>query len=111
MMNLFQPSVKLLRRVRVGARVRRLYEAPRTPLDRALASTGVDRQRLQQLVALRQRLDPFVLAERIDRSLLRIHRLAVSGPSQLPLTSRRGRPFRIRSAWAQRGEAYATSPR
>jgi hypothetical protein len=111
MMNLFQPSVKLLRRVRVGSRVRRLYEAPRTPLDRALASTGVDRQRLPQLVALRQRLDPFALAERIDRSLMRIHRFAVSGPSQVPLAPRPGRPFRIRSVWAQRGEAYATSPR
>lgn len=111
MMNLFQPSVKLQRRVRVGSRVRRLYDPPRTPLDRALASDSTDRQQLQRLLALRQRLDPFALAERIDQRLLRIHRLAVSGPSQLPLTPRPGRPFRIRSVWAQRGEAYATSPR
>jgi hypothetical protein len=35
--NLFLPSVKLLRKERVGSRVRRRYEAPRTPLDRVLA--------------------------------------------------------------------------
>ena len=35
--NFFLPSVKLLRKERVGARVRRRYEAPQTPLDRVLA--------------------------------------------------------------------------
>ena len=36
--NLFLPSVKLLRKERVGSRLRRRYDAPRTPLDRVLAS-------------------------------------------------------------------------
>ena len=35
--NLFLPSVKLLAKERVGARVRRRYDAPRTPLERVLA--------------------------------------------------------------------------
>ena len=111
MMNLFQPSVKLIRRVRVGSRVRRLYDAPQTPLDRALAATGVDRARLDAFQTLRQRLDPFTLAEAIDCKVPQIHRLAVSGPSQIPLQPRAGRPFRIRSVWAQGGGAYATSLR
>ena len=111
MMNLFQPSVKLIRRVRVGSRVRRLYDAPQTPLDRALASEGIDRARVGALQTFRQRLDPFALAEAIDRKIEQIHRLAVSGPSQLPLRPRAGRPFRIRSVWAQKGEIYAASPR
>ena len=111
MMNLFQPSVKLRRRVRVGSRVRRLYDAPQTPLDRALAADGIDRARIQALQTLRQRLDPFALAEAVDRKLTQIYRLAISGPSQIPLTTPRHKPFRIRSVWAQRGEAYAASPR
>jgi len=111
MMNLFQPSVKLLRRVRVGSRVRRLYDAPLTPLDRVVASEGIERARLEALQTLRQRLDPFALAEAIDRKLAQIHRLAVSGPNQLPLRPRRGRPFLIRSTWAQKGATHAPSPR
>ena len=111
MMNLFQPAVKLQRRVRVGSRIRRLYAAPQTPLDRALASQGIDRQPLPALQTLRQRLDPFALAETIDRKLTQIHRLAVSGPSQIPLVQPARKPFRIRSVWAQTGGAYATSLR
>ena len=111
MMNLFQPAVKLQRRVRVGSRVRRLYDAPQTPLDRALASEGIDRQRLAALQTLRKRLDPFALAETIDRKLTQIHRLAVSGLSQIPLTTPVRKPFRIRSVWAQTGGAYATTLR
>ena len=111
MMNLFPPAVKLQRRVRVGSRVRRLYDAPQTPLDRAVASEGIDRQRLVALQTLRQRLDPFALAETIDRKLTQIHRLAISGLSQIPLTTPARKPFRIRSVWAQTGGAYATTLR
>src|SRR5512134_1489412 len=39
--NFFLPSVKLLAKERVGARVRRRYDAPRTPLDRVLACPEV----------------------------------------------------------------------
>ena len=35
--NLFLPTVKLVRKERVGARVRRLYDTPQTPLDRVRA--------------------------------------------------------------------------
>ncbi len=67
MMNLFQPSVKLLRKQRVGARLRRVYDAPQTPLDRLRAGSEFDRGRVAELLALRQRLDPFELARTIDR--------------------------------------------
>ena len=75
-MNLFLPSVKLIRKVRVGSKLRRLYGPAQTPLDRVLASPGVDPQRLAELQTLRQRLDPFALAQIIDRKLERVHALA-----------------------------------
>jgi transposase InsO family protein len=37
-MNLFQPSVKLVQKGRVGSRVRRVYGPAQTPLDRVLAA-------------------------------------------------------------------------
>ncbi len=76
MMNLFQPSVKLLRKVRVGSRLTRAYDAPHTPLDRLLASGQGDPAKVQALVQLRQHLDPFAVAEAIERKLARIYRLA-----------------------------------
>ena len=75
-MNLFQPSVKLLRKIRVGSRLRRQYGPAETPLDRVLASPGMDPERAAALEALRHRLDPFELARIIDRKLDRIFALA-----------------------------------
>jgi transposase InsO family protein len=74
-MNLFQPSVKLVRKIRVGSKLCRRYSQAQTPLDRVLAS-GVDPERAVALQALRQRLDPFELARIIDRKLERIYALA-----------------------------------
>jgi hypothetical protein len=75
-MNLFQPSVKLLRKVRIGSKLRRKYGPAETPLDRVLASEAIAPQRAAELRALRQRLDPFELARAIDRKLERIYALA-----------------------------------
>ena len=74
--NLFLPSVKLVRKERVGARLRRRYDAPRTPLERVLTCADVDRAKVDALVALRDRLDPFALAETIERQLEAIFVLA-----------------------------------
>lgn len=74
-MNLFLPPVKLLQKVRAGSKLRRVYGPAQTPLDRVLASPGVDAGRAA-LQALRKRLDPFELARTLDRKLERIYALA-----------------------------------
>jgi len=79
--NLFLPSVKLLRKERVGARLRRRYDAPRTPLDRVLACPELRSEVAAQLQRLRERLDPFALARTIEQQLERIYALATSRPS------------------------------
>jgi len=68
-MNLFQPSVKLLKTIRKGSRKRRIYDKPQTPLDRLLSSGHLDKKRCDELKALRERLDPFSLSERINQKL------------------------------------------
>ena len=67
--NLFLPSVKLLRKERVGARVRRRYDTPRTPLDRVLACPELRPEVAAQLQHQRARLDPFALARAIEQQL------------------------------------------
>ncbi len=86
-MNLFQPSVRLVRTVRRGARVHRIYDAPQTPLDRLLASGLGDRAALAALTALRDRTDPFALAQAVQRHLERLWRV-----SRRPAQARPARP-------------------
>jgi hypothetical protein len=74
--NLFLPSVKLVTKERVGARVRRRYDQPQTPLERVRQSANIDAPRLAALVARQQTLDPFALAQRIDQALAGIYQLA-----------------------------------
>jgi hypothetical protein len=74
--NLFLPSVKLVRKERIGARLRRRYDAPRTPLDRVRECPGADAAKVATLSALRDRLDPFTLAQSIDKKLERLYGLA-----------------------------------
>ncbi len=71
-MNLFQPSVKLIRTVRKGSRKVRRYDEPRTPLDRLIVMPGANPQKVEQLLHLRSQLDPFVLSRIIRRKLERI---------------------------------------
>jgi hypothetical protein len=75
-LNLYLPSVKLVKKVRVGSKVRRVYDGPQTPLERVVASKQGDAVQLSILKELQRALDPFQLAKVIDRKLERIYRLA-----------------------------------
>ncbi len=89
-MNLFQPSVKLVKKLRVGSRLRRVYDRAQTPFDRVRASQVADPARLAELDRLRASLDPFELARRIEGKLGTIYELAHRrlSPSRASLPSR-----------------------
>jgi len=94
--NLFLPSVTLVTKERVGARVRRRYDRPQIPLDRVRVCPEADAAKLRALVALRARLDPFDLAHRIDAGLGRVYQLA---------------NHRVRASAPQTGMTTADGPR
>jgi transposase InsO family protein len=75
-MNLYLPSVKLEKKVRVGSKVRRIYSAAQTPLERVLTSAQVDRKRVAEFKKLRSALDPFELGQSIERKLEVVYALA-----------------------------------
>ena len=104
MMNLFQPSVKLIERKRVGSRLTRRYDAARTPLDRLadLYAKGSLPPSVLALLALRDRTDPFELSAAIEGQLDQIERTR-SGqplPSQLAPARRPAPPLPPRRGWA-----------
>ena len=84
--NLFLPSVKLQRKERVGARLRRHYDAPQTPLERVRRCPQADLEKVAALVRQRDRLDPFALAARIDGQLAQVYALANHRRGLVPLT-------------------------
>jgi len=120
--HLFLPTVKLVRKDRVGARTRRRYDPAQTPLDRVRACPEADPGKVAALVALRARLDPFVLSTRIDRLLERVyalaHRQTVPGRGTRPVDGARpvdaeNAPTRSLEARPERGLPHrqpASSP-
>lgn len=67
--NLFLPSVKLERKVRVGSRTRRIYGPPQTPFERVCASPASDPERIGELKRQQRELDPFELSHTIQAKL------------------------------------------
>ena len=83
-MNFFQPTVKLISKQRVGAKIVRRYDAAQTPLDRLLVTSSVAPQLKQELRNQRAALDPFLLAAQIEVKLAKIKRLALNQPGRKP---------------------------
>lgn len=73
--NLFQPSVKLLKKVRVGSRVKRFYDAPKTPFQRVCESAHSDPAKIAHFKKLQESLDPFLLSKSIEEKLDRIYKM------------------------------------
>ena len=74
--NLFLPSVKLERKIRVGSRTRRIYGPPQTPFPRVCVSPAADPERIAGLKRQKEELDPFQLSRTIQAKLERIFQLS-----------------------------------
>ena len=90
MTNLFLPSVKLSNKIRIGSRIKRVYGAAKTPLDRLHDSGMGDRKKIEALYELRRKLDPFDLSRRVEEKLAKIWKLAsYARPAAEKLPARR----------------------
>jgi hypothetical protein len=82
--NVFQPSVKLLKKIRRGARITRVYDKPKTPWQRVLLSKYSDPKKVKELQRQILGLDPFILSDTIDKKLSAIQKLVAKGPAPKP---------------------------
>jgi hypothetical protein len=80
-LNLYLPSGKLVKKVRVGSKVRRVYDAAQTPLERVLACGQSKKDQAAELKKLHPSLDPFHLGQVIDQKLERIYQNGRNGGS------------------------------
>ncbi len=65
LVNFFYPSMKLIEKVRVGARVYKRYDTPRTPYQRVLDSAHVPRAQKNKLHAQFQQLNPAAITRSV----------------------------------------------
>lgn len=65
-LNFFMPTFKLIRKERVGSKIKKKYETPRTPYERLLLSQALTAEQKQRLQAIYETLDPFELKEKIE---------------------------------------------
>ncbi|TKB55594.1 MAG: transposase family protein [Nitrospira sp.] len=93
--NLFQPSMKLLTKVRKGSRLIRRYDRPQTPFARVCACSEADPEKVAALRLVLAQTDPFALSQRIDQQLDRLSRVARQ-PGPIP---RAMPPHSRRSPW------------
>ncbi len=63
-------------KTRVGSRLRRVYEPPKTPLERVRECGQADGVKLAQLDQTFKTHDPFELSKKIDQKLEAIFQLA-----------------------------------
>jgi len=107
--NLFQPSMKLNRKIRKGSRVMRRYDVPATPLERVVQSAEKTAQ-LQALKSMAKSTDPFELSGQIDQQLDSLYKLASQQNSSLreksPLTKPKLVPDKSVLARPRRGAAW-----
>ncbi len=70
--HLFQPSMKLVTKVRQGARLLRRYDTPKTPFQRVLEGQEAEHSEVKRLHRTLHATDPFELSKRIDHHLERL---------------------------------------
>ncbi len=74
--NFFQPSVKLVKKVRIGSKLKRIYNEPKTPFQRVCECKETKPKEVARLKKLFLSLNPFELSQRIEKKLTRIQGLA-----------------------------------
>jgi hypothetical protein len=75
-LNFFRPVRKLLSKHRVGSKVVKRYDAPRTPYQRALDAGAIPPTQRRALAQQLRTLDPIALARDIERTLDTLWKLA-----------------------------------
>ena len=67
--NFFQPVIKLNEKVRIGGKIHRRYDIPRTPYHRVLESKEISEKIKEELRQIYNSLNPAELKRNIDRKL------------------------------------------
>lgn len=74
--NFFQPSMKCIKKVRVGSKYIRKYDKPQTPYQRVLAHKKIEQSAKDELTRIYETLNPLKLKKEIDGLIDKIYKVA-----------------------------------
>lgn len=74
--NFFLPSVKLQDKKRIGSKIVKVHDSPKTPYQRVLESKHIDSKAKERLEEESRHLNPFRLRRTIDEKIAKIHKMA-----------------------------------
>ncbi len=100
--NCFQPSMKLVSKQIEGRKIRRIYDAAKTPLQRVLLSGTLSSSQQKELRAIGKALDPFRLFQQVEQLQQATFRCQ-AGRSTIsqPMTAPELLPFEIAAGAAE----------
>ena len=73
--NFFCPCVKLIKKERIGSKIKKTHSKPMTPYQRLLDSPHITQSQKDELMACYKTLDPFALKKSIEKQLKAIFKL------------------------------------
>jgi hypothetical protein len=83
-LNFFHPQMKLVRKERIGARVKKQYDLPQTPCQRLITMDEISADKKKKLQATYEQLNPFALKRSIDKLQVKLQKTVYE--------ERKGRP-------------------
>ena len=69
MLNFFIPSFKIKEKYRVGSKIKKKYDKPKTPYQRLLESEHISQEKKQELREAKRKLNPFTLSATLEKKL------------------------------------------
>jgi len=84
LLNYFYPTQKLLSKQRLGSKVKKVYDKPATPFDRALASPDLPKKIKVNLIARKETIDLMAQMEAMQRSIDSLPQFADPVPAFIP---------------------------
>lgn len=73
--NFFQPVMKLISKTRVGGKIKKKYDTPKTPYRRLVESAIVSEKKKEELTRMYGGLNPAELKRKIDAKLAKLYRV------------------------------------
>jgi hypothetical protein len=67
--NYFLPTFKIKEKIRIGARIVKRYDKPKTPCQRLLESKDITEEKKEELRRTQYQLDPFELKQNLEKRL------------------------------------------
>lgn len=69
LLNFFCPVMKLKKKVRIGGKIRKVYDTPKTPYQRLMESSSLSEKQKSDLTSTLKILDPIELKKELDERL------------------------------------------